>query len=674
MTPTLALTFLAPGAGILAAAIGGSALLFLYFLKLRRKPMRVSSTLFWAQATTDLQVNAPFRWLRASWLLLLQALLVACFALALARPAVDLEGPAASRVAFVIDRSASMNARDGSPDERGAARTRLEQAKAQAIERVGQLPSDARAMVVAFGRRAEILASLTSDRALLRNTIQSIAPSDESGDLAAALAVVGPALAGSAEADDGLRPTVALFSDGAFAQFDDATARAAAALGGATIEFDRAGPLQSAVRDNVGIVALAARRDYEDPALVRLFVRVQSVSPDQVDVALTCALSGEALGSTPLRIPGAKDIPGEAAHTFEFAAPEGGMATVAVVRADVLPADDTAAIVLKRPRLPRILLVQPNVPTSVVDYLAADALEALAPSELRVVTIGQYESLSAADIAAYSLIVFDRARPSALPDAPSISFGANLPIPGLGLSEYPEGDPDGEPTTFAFWQRTHPVMRYAALGGVLIARPLQMTLPSASGSGPALRSEVIASGRVGPLIGLIEQAGVRRLIVAFELGDSRWWQDASFPVFLKNAVDYLTLSGDENAGVVYRPGDPVSVALAPGATSVSVSGPISFERPASGQGARRLTIGALPLAGVYRIQGAAPSEEVAAVSMLDPFESEIATRDSLLVGGRTIQAAGSGGSAPREVWHWLVLAALLLLTIEWIAYTWRMRV
>lgn len=672
--PTLALTFLAPGAGIMAAAIGGSALLFLYFLKLRRKPMRVSSTLFWAQATNDLQVNAPFRWLRASWLLLLQALLLACFALALARPALDLEGPPARRVAIVIDRSASMGARDGSPDEGGAARTRLEEAKALAIERISLLPSDARAMVVAFGRRAEILASLTSDRALLRNTIQSISPSDESGDLAGALEVVGPALAGTSESGDDLRPTVALFSDGAFAQFDEATAQAAAALGGATIEFERAGPMQTAVRDNVGIVALAARRDYEDPALVRLFVRVQSVAPEEVDVAITCSLNGESLSSTPLRISGAGDIPGEAAHTFEFAAPDGGVVTVAVVRSDVLPADDTASIVLKRPRLPRILLVQPNVPTSVVDFLAADALEALSPSELRVVTIGQYEALPASDIAGYSLVVFDRSRPSALPDAPSISFGANLPIPGLGLSEFPQDDPDGAPTTFAFWQRTHPVMRYAALGGVLISRPLQMTLPSPSGDGPALSSEIIASGRAGPLIGLLEQAGVRRLIVAFELGDSRWWQDASFPVFLKNAVDYLTLSGDEQAGVVYRPGDPVSIGLAPGASAIRVSGPISFERPASGDGRRRLTIGALPLVGVYRIQGARPGEEVAAVSMLDPFESEIATRDALLVGGRSIEAAGSGGSAPREIWHWLVLAALALLTIEWIAYSWRMRV
>lgn len=672
--PTLALTFLAPSAGILAAAIGGSALLFLYFLKLRRKPLRVSSTLFWLQATNDLQVNAPFRWLRFSWLLALQALLLACLALALARPALDLEGPAARRIALVVDRSASMGALDGAPGDDGTPRTRLEEAKAQAIERIARLPSDARAMVVAFGRRAEILASLTSDRALLRNTIASIAQSDEPADLAGALGVVGPALAGASESGEDLRPTVALFSDGAFQQLEEAEAQAASSLGGASIEFVRAGPLEAASKENVGIVALAARRDYEDPALVRLFVRVQSVAPYPVDLALTCALDGQPLTSTPLQIPAAGDAPSDAAHTFEFSAADGGVVTVSVVRTDALLADDTAAIVLKRPSPPRILLVQPNVPTDIVDYLAADALASLAPRELRVVTLGEFEAMQPTEAAAFTLIVFDRSRPGALPDVPTISFGSNLPIPGLGVAPYPDDDPDGAPTTFAFWQRTHPIMRYASVGGVLIARPLRLTLPGAAGEGSAASAEVIASGRAGPLIAIIEQAGVRRLIVSFELGDSRWWQDASFPVFLKNAVDYLTLSGDENAGLVYRPGEPVSVALAPGATSLSIAGPVSFERPAPGEGRRRLTIGALPLAGVYRIQGAATGETVAAVSMLDPFESEIATRDSLTIAGRSIQTAASGLSAPREIWHWFVLAALILLSIEWSAYTWRMRV
>ena len=116
------MTFLTPIAGLLAGSIGGSILLLFYFLKLRRRPVRVSSTLLWERAVRDLQVNAPFRWLRTSWLLVLQMLALLAFAMALARPAIDSQQSRADRVVLLIDRSASMSAPSGNSDDA----TRLE--------------------------------------------------------------------------------------------------------------------------------------------------------------------------------------------------------------------------------------------------------------------------------------------------------------------------------------------------------------------------------------------------------------------------------------------------------------------------------------------------------------------------------------------------------------------
>jgi hypothetical protein len=63
------------------------------------------------------------------------------------------------------------------------------------------------------------------------------------------------------------------------------------------------------------------------------------------------------------------------------------------------------------------------------------------------------------------------------------------------------------------------------------------------------------------------------------------------------------------------------------------------------------------------------------VNLLDEGESAIATADTLRVSGESVSAAvGGGGSGPREIWEWFVLAALLLLALEWFLHACMMRV
>src|ERR671927_198019 len=71
---------------VAAAALAIPALLILYFLKLRRREVPISSTFLWKKAIQDLQVNSPFQRLRRNLLLLLQLLLLILLCLALMRP------------------------------------------------------------------------------------------------------------------------------------------------------------------------------------------------------------------------------------------------------------------------------------------------------------------------------------------------------------------------------------------------------------------------------------------------------------------------------------------------------------------------------------------------------------------------------------------------------------
>src|SRR6478672_13869771 len=97
-------TFLNPWTAALAGAIVIPSLLVLYFLKLRRREMAVSSTLLWKKAVQDLQVNAPFQKLRRNLLLLLQLLLLLFLCLALSRPVSNFSPGAGHLTVILIDR------------------------------------------------------------------------------------------------------------------------------------------------------------------------------------------------------------------------------------------------------------------------------------------------------------------------------------------------------------------------------------------------------------------------------------------------------------------------------------------------------------------------------------------------------------------------------------------
>src|SRR5947208_6172244 len=127
-------TFLNVWTAAAAAAIVVPSLLVLYFLKLRRRELAVSSTLLWKKAIQDLQVNAPFQRLRRNLLLFLQMLLLLLLALAFARPVVNYTPGAGKLTVILLDRSASMSANDGE-----GGKTRLDVAKAKAKEIVSSM-------------------------------------------------------------------------------------------------------------------------------------------------------------------------------------------------------------------------------------------------------------------------------------------------------------------------------------------------------------------------------------------------------------------------------------------------------------------------------------------------------------------------------------------------------
>lgn len=718
------MSFLAPLVGMVAAAIAIPILVGLYLLKLRRRTVKVSTIAFWESAVRDVQANVPLRWIKPSWLLFLQLVGLACLLIALARPAVPTEAGARGRTIIVIDHSAAMSARDGSgPMVRDAdsgalrAATRLDEAKRRAMEVVEQLAaggsSRPMATVIALAQEARIVQGFTSDPGRLREAIASIGPTDQPARLDEAVRLAA-ATASSQEAAvaDGanLGTTMLLFTDGGLEGSE------AALPGSIGVRVLRCGPTLAAPAmggiDNLGIVAMSARRDAEKPGTVRVFVRVQSVRDAATAVTLACTVDGESAGLLPIRVPGATRgpdgavLPGEVGGTFLLERSAGGLVVVNLPREDVLESDNTAAVVLNAANRPRVLVVGANDTGDAlfkargqlgVDRFLLGALGDLEPAELRVIDASAYAQMlaSAADAgdasggqrAAWDLIVFDRVSPTRWPNVATISIGAAMELDGLSVQPIEREAWADAATRIVSWRRTHPILRYAVLDSVLVSPPMRMTIADDVGAGtmdvPRAMITALAFGKGGPLMALVEEPGprrLRRLVLGFDLLRTNWGPEVSFPVFVSSAVDALTGRGEAASGVSFTTREPVAVAVASGVQTVRVSGPQTMELDVVGNGDEggMASMGIPRLAGVYRVRAEGESgqtERSIAVNLLDARVSSLGTRDVVEIAGRATGGAASATQerAVREVWSWFVLAAGILLSIEWFVYAWRMR-
>src|ERR1700752_1092994 len=137
---------LSAGSALAGVPVG---IIALYFLKLRRRPVRVPSTLLWRRSLEDLHVNSLFQRLRRNLLLFLQLLAVALAMLALAGPRMKGSTGQGQRYGLMIDNSASMAATGVEP-------SRLGQAKEAAKKVVRDMDADDLAMVITFSDSAQV--------------------------------------------------------------------------------------------------------------------------------------------------------------------------------------------------------------------------------------------------------------------------------------------------------------------------------------------------------------------------------------------------------------------------------------------------------------------------------------------------------------------------------------
>jgi hypothetical protein len=262
------------------------------------------------------------------------------------------------------------------------------------------------------------------------------------------------------------------------------------------------------------------------------------------------------------------------------------------------------------------------------------------------VTLLAPERLSSAR--GFDAAVFDRFAPRSPPPLPAL-----LVRPGWVPWLPAEAGETGE-LAVQRWDASHPLLRELSLRDLVVDKAAALRLGPAAGEAGGFIRAIAAGPREEPLL-VAAEAGGRWAQLAFALEDSNFAQLASFPAFLSNAVDWMTgeppalVHGLGRVRVPLREarvsdlaGRSVAATSIPGATLFDALEPGVYTAVAGGQRVRVL------------------------VNALDP-------RLTLVNASPMADAARAPASVPRgllrtDPWVLLLIAALALLCVEWIAF------
>lgn len=645
------MNFLAPIAALIAAGITVPLLVLLYFLKLRRRMMPVSSTLLWKKSIHDLQVNSPFQKLRRNLLLLLQLLILAALLLALARPALRANALSGDRMVLLIDHSASMNATDLAPH-------RLDRAKRAALDLVNSFEGSGGIMVVSFAQQARVMQTFTTDKALLRNAIQSIPPTDQLSHLGTALALIEPHGLSTGSPDAKL--DVHVLSDGRLSDRKPLSLRGGSVTYHVIASTDPARPPR-----NLAIVALSAQRVDQKPHRVQLFARLANYSPEPVSTTLSLAIDGRVQRVVPISVPardGANGEVGSIAVPMEFTATGSAVISVSHALADDLATDNAAALVLTPPQKLNVLLVTKG------NAFVERALKSAGVRRMMVMPPDRYEQQDLPKLRrgargpddGYDLIVFDHYSPKFTPPVNSLYLGGAPPLEGVKLVE-PRADAP-RMTAVLDWVRDDPLLRYVALDDLRIVDAGRLVLPA--------DATVLAIGQAGPLMARIHDRGVRHVMASFNVLNTRWPIQLSFAVFMANVVETLGQGGSGGA-MSFQVGEVATVAASDAMKRVTYTGPAALAAPVE---LGRAVLPMFDRAGLYTSgPGVVPPLDRLAVNLTDAVESDLSpVTEALAVASVHRSSVVRGLAAQEEVWRYFLWAALAVLMIEWVVYTRRM--
>ena len=596
-------------------------LIVFYLLKVRRHDQEVSSTYLWEQLHRDLVAHEPWQRLKTSLLLLLQVLLMALLTLGLARPFFTANAQASDNVVLLVDASASMQATDVKPN-------RFEAARNAAKDIVGRLSDDATGTIVRVKDHPEIVVQ-GANKNQLTDTLNHLSVSSGTTNMKEALQLALSLNKGKT------RSQIFVISDGAFPDVKDLQA------GDAEIHFVPIG----SNGDNQGITTLSFRPDPSDPQKQHIFVRVENFSQSNGANLLSLYADGKLVDSTDLQIPAR----GKAEHVFDNL-PQGAKVVEARLRDnDLFAADNSAWLVLNQASAFKILLVTQT------NLFLEKAVNLLPNVEVFKTDPRRYAGI---DPSQYSVFVFDGFLPQQLPNGNMLLIN---PPPTDWLNIATDTLPRPKVTSF---EDSDPLLNYVPFGDIQLSKTKDVEPPD--------WARVLAQSGSHPLLMSGNNAGRKMVILPFDLHWSNFGLLSGFPIFISNVMSYLQ-PNDPSEIKAPSPGDSVLIQPVPQADEIDVRKPDGSSRSFKPAG-KPVGYNDTDATGLYQVtqklQGKVVQEQLFAINLTDPAESDVAPRATLNIGGSVLRQNDTIEWTPakHEFWPWVLLAGLGLLTFEWYWY------
>ena len=655
------------------------AVLSLYFLKLKRKRLEVSSTLLWRKTLEDIHVNSIWQRLRKNLLLYLQLAFLALLILACLRPGWSGQDRIGERRIYVIDNSASMQATDTSP-------SRLDLAKEKVKNLLSETASDDVGMVIAFSDRADVRQGFTKDKARLLAAVDSIQPTNHPTDISEALrAAAGLANPGRSSFDnlsdiqvaDAIPATVYLLSDGGFGDLGDSE------LGQLKVEFLPIGETGTA---NVGVLSFAVQRNEDKKNKLEAFARIGNFGDAPVEFTASMEINGELVDASTVKV-AAKQ---ETGLLFELEQIEEGELKLTLDHEDALSIDNTAYAAIRPNKPISVLLVTPGN-SALETALTTGRCQRIANVRVESPTFLKDAAYLANDTESlFDLIIFDQCAPTKMPESSTLFMGSKPP----SLSELKKDSDDStrptdvaseESTISKDWQfgpssgpviildvnRSNPMTQYLEMGSVVIFEGMSVTPPE-SGT-------VLMTSDSGPVFAVAPRGPFQDAVLGFGMlqstsegieVNSDWSIKRSFPVFVYSAVEYLGGGITEASAPTVLPGNAIGLTLSNRFDNYRVVSPTGQKIELSRNNESRFTFTQTDQVGMYSVfadEMERPMERFC-VNLFSGRESELAIASAIQMGADRIEATSNFVRARQELWRWILGLGLVLLMIEWVIF------